>query len=474
MKVFFLNPSFGKDFCRSARWTAKSRGRVQRHPDWMLIAVAVLEEAGHRVKFLDAAALNIEADGIKEEISLFKPELFITHTTTPSIYNDISYAKLAKDLAGAKTVLIGPHVTVEPQDTFRIANGAVDIIAKGEYDYTLRDIAGGMRNSDIKGIAYIENGTVLTTPEREPLNVNELPFPAWRHIDPQWYRDAGKRFPFLTLISGRGCFGQCTFCRDVPVMYGRKLRFRDAKLVVDEIEYDYKLFPKLREIMFETDTFTAKPEHVKGVCDEILKRKLNITWSCNARVDMDLSLLPLMKRAGCRMLMVGFEFGTQEALDSVKKGIKLEQSKKFSEAAHKLGFTLHGCFMIGAPNENKTSAQKTIDFAKSLPLDTIQVSGICVYPGTELYDWAKTNKYLIPKDWREWISPDREQITLLNYPDMTKAEIDLFIDKGLKQFYFRPKQIIKMLFNIKTMSDIKRKVFGLQSFLDYILRKSDK
>jgi len=468
MKILVLNPPYGKDFCRSARWAARSRGRVQRHPDWLLIATAVLEREGHHVRFIDGAALNLTCNGVDKEFREFRPELTVIHTTTPSIYNDISYARLAKD-SGSRAILIGPHVSAEPEDTLRRAP-FVDGLVIGEYDYVLRDIADGRDIRGIKGVAFIEDGVIRINPPAEPINVEELPFPAWHHIRPEWYRDAGKRFPFLTLISGRGCSGRCTFCRDTSVMYGRRLRLRRAEQVVDEIEYDYKLFPYIKEIMFETDTFTASPHHVRSVCEEILKRGLKVTWSCNVRVDMDLSLLPLMKRAGCRMLMVGYEFGTQEALDAVKKGITLEQSRRFTEEAKRHGFIIHGCFMVGAPGETRESVRKTIEFAKSLPLDTLQFSGICPYPGTELYKWAKENNYLVARDWTEWVSKNLEQVTLLDYPQLSKKEMDELIDRGLKEFYLRPSQIIRMLWNMKSPQDLKRKLYGLKSFVDYFLK----
>lgn len=469
MNILMLNPPYIKDFCRSARWTAKSRGRVQRHPDWMLIAAAVLEKAGHNIKFVDGAAQNLDRQDIKDILVNFRPELVVCHTTTPTIYNDISYCRLSKEACNSMTVLIGPHVTVLPEDTFKNAVNCVDIIIRGEYDYVLRDIANGADKADIKGISYLDDGNIINNPERELLDVNELPFPAWHHIKPQWYRDAGKLYPFLTLISARGCFGRCTFCRDTPVMYGRQLRLRDAEIVIDEIEYDLKLFPQIKEIMFETDTFSAVTEHVQNICEEILKRRLKIKWSCNVRVDMDLKLLPLMKRAGARMLMVGFEFGTQHALDAVKKGVTLEQSKRFSETAHRLGFIQHGCFMVGAPGETEDMVRKTIKFATSLPLDTVQFSGICAYPGTELYEWAKQNGFLIAKDWPEWVDGNGEQITLLDYPQLKKQRIDALIDEGLKRFYLRPTQVFKMAFNIKGSADLKRKIYGLRSFIDYFL-----
>ncbi len=174
-----------------------------------------------------------------------------------------------------------------------------------------------------------------------------------------------------------------------------------------------------------------------------------------------------MRKAGCRMLMTGYEFGTQEALDAVKKGTTLEDARSYTKRAHELGFTVHGCFMIGAPGETKESARATIEFAKSLPLDTIQISGIAVYPGTEMYDWAKAEGHLIPKDWTEWVNKDYEQVTLLSYPQMSKEEIDAMIDTGLKEFYLRPRQMFRMLMNVRSMGDVKRLLFGFKSFLDY-------
>lgn len=476
MKIIYINPPYGEDFVRSARWAAKSRGRVQRHPEQALIQIAVLENAGHTCKFIEGAACNMAEEKVLVEIKNFKPDIAIIHTTTPSIYNDIEYARKAKDISSCQTVLVGAHASAKPEDTLQKGRGAVDIIARGEIDYTLRDIANGLPPRDILGISYLEDGKIIHNENRPYLDVNNLPFPAWKHIDPKWYHDAGKLYPFLTLYTGRGCFGLCTFCRETQVINGRKLRMRDAQKVVDEIEHDLKLFPDLREIMFETDTFTAIPSHAKEVCEEIMKRGLHkeISWSCNVRVDVQLDLLPLMKKAGCRMLMIGFEFGTNEQLNSVKKGTTIELGQKFAETAHKLGFTLHGCFMIGAPGETKHSAQKTIDYAKSLPLDTIQVSGIAVYPGTEFFDWAKKNNFITAKDWTGWVDKNHEQVTLLSYPQMSKGEIDFFIDKALREFYLRPKQIWRMTLAIRSWDDVKRKIYGFKSFLDYFKKNKRK
>ena len=470
-RILILNPPFMDDFVRSARWAARSRGRVQRHPDYLLVATAVLEAAGHDLRFIDGAALNLKPADIREAADAFRPDMAVLHTTTPSIYSDISLARSIKERSGAFTVLVGNHVSAEPDDSFRIAAGAVDRIVRGEYDFILRELADRPDDMSIAGISFTGDGGVVHNPLPPPLDVDELPFPAWRHVRPEWYRDAGKLYPFLTLLSGRGCFARCTFCQDPQLMVGHRLRMRRPELVVDEIAHDLSLFPGLREIMFETDTFVASRPHVAGVCEEILRRGIRIAWSCNARVDMDLELLPLMRRAGCRMLMTGFEFGTQAALDAVRKGVTLEQSEAFARRAHELGFIVHGCFMVGAPGETRESALQTIAFAKRLPLDTIQISGICVYPGTEMYRWAVENSFLVPQDWTEWISADGEQVTLLSYPQLSKSEIDELIDRGLREFYLRPRQLLRMLTAVRSWGDVRRKAYGAWSYLRYNLER---
>jgi radical SAM superfamily enzyme YgiQ (UPF0313 family) len=434
-----------------------------------------MEVAGYQVDFLDGPSMNLTRAQVASALQKSEPGLLVLHTTTPSIDTDLGYARLAKELlSDCYTVAVGPHVTAEPEDTLMRGDGTLDVVVRGEYDYTLRELAelsasgwNDQRLAKVSGISYLDSeGQMVHTSSRPYLDVNELPFPAWRHIDPKRYRDAGKRFPFITLLSGRGCFGRCTFCRDVPLMEGRKLRMRHPELVVDEIEYDLSLFPYLKEVMFETDTFTASPMHVSGICEELIRRKLRITWSCNCRTDVDLSLLPLMKRAGCRMLMVGFEFGTQKALDAVRKGTNLRHSVRLAEEAQRLGFTVHGCFMFGAPNETKQSALKTIEFAKSLPMDTVQFSGICAYPGSEIYREAITKGFLTPKMWREWVDENWEQATVLSLPELSKEEIDRLIDKGLKEFYLRPKQILRMASGICTLEDLRRKLYGFRMFID--------
>jgi anaerobic magnesium-protoporphyrin IX monomethyl ester cyclase len=477
MRVLFLNPAYGRDFVKSARWFARSRGRVQRHPDYLCQATAVLEQAGHECMLVDGAARNLDMHDTRGIVESFRPDMVVIQATTPSIYSDIDHAKVCKDVTGAQclTVLVGSHVSAEFRDSLERARGAVDVVSIGEYDFTLPDIADGTPLPHVKGIAFWSEGKVILNEPREFItDLDGLPYPAWHHIDPRDYHDFGKLYPFITLISGRGCESACTFCQLPQVMYGRQYRAMSPRRVVDEIEYDLDMFPQLKEIMFEDDTLTLKRhrDRLAGICEEILGRGLKISWSANSRADVtDLSLLKLMQRSGCRMLVVGFEFGNQQILNNVHKGVKLEQMCEFAKLCKQVGIRVHGCFMIGGPGETFETARQTIDFSKQLPIDTAQFSGLCPYPGTEFYEWARANGYLVPEDWADWVDENSEQRAIINLPELSVEEINRLVDEGLREFYLRPAQMIRILANAFSPTDLRTKWDGLVGFVDYFLHE---
>jgi radical SAM superfamily enzyme YgiQ (UPF0313 family) len=475
MRVAFLNPMFGPDFTKSARWFARSRGRVQRHPDYLCTAAAVVEAAGHAIFFLDAQAKNLATEDLLPQLRAFKPDLIVYQATTPSIDADIAAARLCKDATGAINVFVGSHVSAEPEDTLTRAAGAVDAVAVGEYDYTVRDLANGISVRECLGSAWQDGARVVNNARRPFIeDLDALPFPAWRHIDVRDYRDAGKRFPFLTLISGRGCFGRCAFCQLPQVMNGRRYRARSVENVVAEIEYDLKLFPDLKEIMFEDDTLVmrANRDRLARLCEELIRRKYPISWSANARVDLnDLEILKLIRRARCRMLCVGFEFGDQRILDAVDKGTTIDDMFRFAENARMAGLRIHGCFMFGGPGETLETARKTIGLAQRLGIDTAQFSGVVAYPGTSYYAWARDNGYLIPTCWRGWVDDALEQCATVRCPELSVEQINALIDEGLRTFYLRPSQMWRMVRNIDSFADLKAKFHGLRSFAGYFRSK---
>ena len=148
-------------------------------------------------------------------------------------------------------------------------------------------------------------------------------------------------------------------------------------------------FPGLKEIFFDDDTFNYRKARTLELCAEL--KKLNFTWSCTSRVTTDYETLKAMKEAGCRLLIVGYESGDEQILKNIKKGATVDMALRFTENCHKLGLTIHGDFIVGLPGETRDTLRNTIDFAKRLDAETIQVSIAHAYPGTEFYGFAKEN-----------------------------------------------------------------------------------
>ena len=478
MRILVINEPFTKDFCRTQRWAARTRGRVLRAPDWLAYATAVLEkEFPGEVKLYDFPAKNWGKDEFIGLISDEKPSWVVLDSTTPSIYSDIGYAKLVKEHSpDARVIMVGPHASALPEETLRISDGAVDFIAIGEYDHTVRDIIEGADTPEkVDGIAYMDNFVPRTTKERKLIeNLDELPFPAWHDLDLMSYFDGGKLHPYIDIISGRGCPNMCIFCLWPQVMHGLRYRLRSARNVIDEIEHDIAICPKVvstGEFFFEDDTFTVNKPRAMEICDEITRRKLKIRFSVNARVDTaDDELFAKMKKAGCRELLVGFESGDQSVLDKMHKGTTIKQAREFMRLAKKNGLDVHGCFVIGLPGETRATAQKTIDFALSLGLHTAQFSGAVPFPGTAYFDYCEKESLLTTKDWSKWLL-DGEQAGVIAYPGLSPKEIDELVDKGLKAFYFRRKYLINFLLETKSLPDLYRKIRGAFNFMGYLAEK---
>ncbi len=475
VKALVINEPFVKDFCRTQRWAAKTRGRVLRAPDWLAYATAVLEKAGVDAYIYDFPARNWGKSEYDDLIAKEKPDFVILDSTTPSIHSDIECARAAKRLAPySKVIMVGPHASSLPVETLKNAQGAIDVVAVGEYDYSVRDTVLQYPNlENVSGIVYWNDGNIAINPPRALIeDLDELPFPAWHQLDLLKYFDGTKLHPYIDIFSGRGCPHKCTFCLWPQVMHGHKLRVRKPERVVDEMEYDIKICPEVvqgGEFFFEDDTFTLHKPTALGICEEILKRNLKVTFSVNARVDTaDLYMMKMLKKAGCRELLVGFESGDQQVLNNIQKRATIEQAQEFMARTKEAGLDVHGTFVLGLPGETRDTMEKTIGFAQNLGLHTLQFSAAMPFPGTAYFNYAQEKGYLNTNDWNKWLDPQGEQTGVISYPGLSKEEVEDGVDRGLKAFYFRPMYLVKFAFGNMHWKDFTRKLRGFAHFASYL------
>ncbi len=476
MKVLLLNPPFLPKFSRQSRSPCVTKGGTFYIPYFLAYCAGAVEKAGFETKLADAVAGCWDKEQTVQFAKEFNPDLIVIDTSTPSIVNDMQVADTLKiALPDSHITLVGTHPTALPDETLKKCNA--NSVCRGEYDYTVRDLATALEKKKdmktIEGLSYKDGKKIVHNTQRELIkNLDELPFVSevfLRHFGKEGikkYFYASLRWPQTTLLTARGCPYNCLFCNS-PMKHS--YRARSIESVVAELEYIQKEMPFVKEIMFEDETFPAVKERTIKLCDEIVKRKIKLKWSCNARVNTDLETLKAMKRAGCRLMCVGFEASEKEVLDSIDKKTTKDMQMEFMKNSRKAGILVNGCFIFGLPSDTKETMRRTLEFAKQLNCDTAQLYPLMVYPGTAAYEWAKENNFVTSEDYSKWLTPDGQMTTTLSRPGMSRDELLAFCDLARKEYYMRAGYIIPKIFqSIKNPQEGIRTLKSAKTFFRHL------
>ncbi|MFM2125030.1 MAG: hypothetical protein RL328_1481, partial [Acidobacteriota bacterium] len=376
---------------------------------------------------------------IEQTVAMAKDfELLVLFTSTPGFNVDVKIANMMKDTnPKLKVCFVGPPVTSEPDKALN-ATTAIDFIVRREFDHQIANYAKGVPLEELPGVSFRKDGKNVHNPEGPVIeNLDELPWVTKvykRDLDFRRYNVPFLLNPYLSFYTSRGCPAMCTFCLWPQTHSGHRWRLRSNEDIVNEVKYVKENFPGLKEIFFDDDTFNYREARTIALCKEF--EKLDFTWSCTSRVTTSEDTLKAMKDAGARLLIVGYESGDQQILKNIKKGATVEGAKRFTDQAHKLGLTIHADFIIGLPGETRDTIRKTIDFAKNLDCETIQVSIAHAYPGTEFYDFAKQNALVNINMSDE----QGHQLPNVIYPGiLDEAEMMDWVERFYGEYYFRPK-----------------------------------
>jgi radical SAM superfamily enzyme YgiQ (UPF0313 family) len=359
----------------------------------------VLERSGHEVQILDLLVSRYSKEKIKNKLEEYQPDIVgVTSVTLnyPIASDILKYAKsLDKDII---TIIGGPHVTFAPVETLTEAPW-IDIVVNGEGEMTMLDLVSGKKLADIDGIAHRDkaNGIKQTRERRLIENLDELPPPA-KHLFPL------SRYLALdvhaSVLTGRGCPFNCIFCVGSK-MGGRRVRYRNPKLIIDEVEQ--ALASGFREVNFEDDHLTLNHKHLNALCDEIIARGLKFNWSAFSRVDtVNSEILHKMKQAGCTWLLYGVESGNQEILDTIKKKITLQKVKDAVDMAKEAGIGILASFIVGLPGETVETMRHSMQFAQGLGT-SYGFHVLSPFPGTEVREKAaEYGVEILTNDWTKY------------------------------------------------------------------------
>ncbi|TCM20365.1 hopanoid biosynthesis associated radical SAM protein HpnJ [Novosphingobium sp. PhB165] len=464
--LFLQAPSFdGFDGGAGSRYQAKREIRSFWYPTWLAQPAALVDDS----KLIDAPPARLKLDSVLAEAR--GADLVIIHTSVPSFASDVATARALKDLVPSlKVGFIGAKVAVEAEKSLRDAGGAVDFVARNEFDFTIKEVAQGRDWNAIKGLSWLQNGTIVHNEDRPMLEtMDDLPFvtPVYKrdlHIED--YFIGYLKHPYISLYTGRGCKSRCTFCLWPQTVGGHRYRTRSVGHVIEEIRWAQKAFPQVKEFFFDDDTFTDDAPRAEAIAREL--GKLGVTWSCNAKANVPYETLKILKDNGLRLLLVGYESGNQQILHNIKKGMRIEVAEKFTRDCHALGITIHGTFILGLPGETRETIQQTIEWARRINPHTIQVSLAAPYPGTFLYNQALENGWL-DTDNAELVDAHGVQIAPLHYPHLEHREIFHSVEEFYRKFYFRSGKIASLVGEmVRDFDMMKRRLREGVEFFDFL------
>jgi hopanoid biosynthesis associated radical SAM protein HpnJ len=442
MKTLFLNPpSFEKfDGGAGSRYPATREIRSYWYPVWLSYPAGMLPNS----RLLDAPPHNITQ---AETVRIARDyDFLVLFTSTVGFQKDLQLVHRMKEAnPDLKVASVGPDVQTRPTESLR-ASPDVDFVVRGEFDHPVVEFAQGKPLETLSGVSFRRNGKVIHNPAQPLLETPELdrlPFATEvfkRDLTVENYNIPYLLHPYVSLYTSRGCPALCTFCHWPQTLSGHAWRVRSSDNVVTEIRQAFRIFPQAKEYFFDDDTFNIRKERVLELCARF--KPLGFRWSCNTRVHGDYDTMKAMADAGARLVTVGFESGDPQILKNIKKGATAEMGLAYAKNCKRAGLEIHADFIIGLPGETKQTIARTIEYAKEIDAETIQVSVAHAYPGTELFAYAEKNGYLASEAHAD---DDGHQLPHLTYPGLSLEDMMAGMNRFYDEYYFRPRVVWRIV-----------------------------
>jgi radical SAM superfamily enzyme YgiQ (UPF0313 family) len=462
MRCILIIPSWVPEEIFSSR-TAGSQINYWQ-PLGTLYVASCLLKAGHDVRFLNGAFMS-HADILKE-VSTYRPEFVGIYSTTFGWKKAIQTARDIKRILKDTFIVAGGPYPIAMQERCLTDSGDFDAVVTGEGEITVVEmldrLSSGRSLLGVEGVVFRENGEIIKNPPRPLItDLDSIPFPARELLGnpddyippPATYR----RKPVAVIITSRGCNRRCIFCFQIDKERRYGIRYRSVENVMQEIELCLR--QGYREIKFIDDTLAADYDRAMEIAKEIKKRRLDFTWFASACVhQVDKPLLKAFKEAGCWAILLGAESGVQKNLNTLRKGITLEQIRKAVRTAKEAGLTVYTPFIFGIPGETFEDGLRTIEFACELNPDIANFHALTPFPGTELYD--NIDKY--GRMSEELTDFTYQGVAFIPYT-MKREEISRLRQIAFKKFYSRPEFIIKRIMGVRNIHDVKAAFKGLKS-----------
>lgn len=482
MHVLVLNPcsSLTRNVIRDVMygcWCNGKRIGGATVPPFALVTVATILRPLCDVSFVDAQAEQLDLDALTARVP--EVDLIISSTSTMSFTEDASILLELKRRYGpdTKTAVFGSHPTFLPRHS--LSHEGVDIGIRGEPEVIVQELVRGLMAGDgswkkVLGTQHRgADGAPVLNPDHPFLDdLDTIPFPDVTLLpEVVYYNPLVERLPYMTTTTSKGCPAKCTFCT-APYFDGMRVRFQSAEYMVNEVKYFVE--HGIREVYFRDDTFFIHKKRDKEFCRRLLAEGLDIKWIGNARVaQIDQEMMEVAREAGCHVIKIGVESGSQHVLDRIRKGYQVEQAYDVFRWAKEAGIDTHAHVMIGNPGDTVDTIKRTIDFVLELA-PTTATFGICTpYPGTPLYDEVRQHHPEIG-DSEHGATTDFSRLHKAGeynhlYCDAPREFLETAVQDAYRRFYLRPRFWWRTASRVRSSADLKRFALAGTRVVDYAL-----
>ena len=418
-------------------------------------AAAILQKAGYDVFLKDYQAEKLLLIDLINDINNYKPDVIFISTTNGSIFSDLKILNSIKETKKDTIIILKGAVffNTEPDLFDEIDLSQTDYLIGGETEFIILPLINACFNDkkalkNIEGICYKDdnNKWQINKVYKFNDNLDEIPFPDRSLMKNNLYINPAVNKPMATITPSRGCPSSCIYCLS-PLISGRKVRFRSAENIFEEIDECVKKYG-ITDFFFKADTFTINKDNVIKLCNLIINSDLKgkISWAANSRVNtIDEEMIIKMKEAGCYLIALGIESGSEESLIKMKKGITVNESVEAVKLIKKHKIQIFGFYLIGFPWESKKHLEETKKLIFKLDTDFIELSIAAPFKGSMLYDMVYKNLH----NGRDILGKDSFKYVTEGTDFLSKEELEEFRKRVILFYHLRPKYIFKKIFNKK-------------------------
>lgn len=405
---------------------------------------AILSRIGCEFKVLDCQRLRLDQYQCLSSVKHEDPDVVVSLINLPSMRDDLALLNRVKaSQTSAFVVGIGTTCRMLPGEV--LLRGGVDAVLRNTYPYVsnladlieaLPRLGRGLRK--VRGLSYLHNRKVVNLPESPDLPLDEIASPSYDAIELTGY-DSGfsdandEQYRFVPILGSKGCPYPCVYC-PYPAGFGKDWSAREPKEIVNEIELLYTEH-RVKGFLFRDQSFTMNRKHAVRVCDEIIRRKLDIAWFCEARVnEISREILHGMKQAGCRRIHYGVETGDAGLLAMAKPGATLQNVREAFHLTKEADIWTSAHVILGWPDETLETMRGTLRFIQQLGPDSVNWNVLTPYPGTGLLDMARGNSWIVTSDWSKYTS----YTVVMRTKELAAPQLDSAI-RGIVHDYSRRK-----------------------------------